>query len=211
DSRPALALSPDGLTLAWSACDPGCRLYVRALDQLDSRPVPGTENASAPFFSPDGRWIGFFAAGKLRKVSIVGGMPTDVAEAPHPFGAVWLPDGHIVFASSEHGGLLRVSDRGGDPELLTIPSADTGEVRHSWPALAPGGRALLFAVSTTPNDEAPARIALMPIGQRSAWQTIIDHADVAQAAAQDFIAFSRGNEIHAVAFDRTRQAIAGTD
>src|SRR6476620_11105389 len=89
DTRaPALALSPDGQVLAWSACDAACRLYVRALDQLDPRAIPGTEDASAPFFSPDGRWIGFFAAGKLRRVAVAGGMPVVIAEASQPFGAV---------------------------------------------------------------------------------------------------------------------------
>jgi len=212
DSRaPALALSPDGLLLAWSACDPACRLYVRALDQLDPRAISGTDDASAPFFSPDGRWIGFFAAGKLRKVAVAGGMPVVIAEAPQPFGAVWLADGHIIFSASERGGLMRVTDGGGDAEQLTLPSADAGEVRHCWPALAPGGRALVFTIATAPHDEAPARIALMPIGQRTAWQTILDNADVARTVSQDYIAFSRGTEIHAVAFDRARQAIAGTD
>lgn len=212
DSRaPSLALAPDGLLLAWSACDSGCRLYVRALDQLDPRAVAGTEDASAPFFSPDGRWIGFFAAGKLRKVAVAGGLPVVVAEAPQPFGAAWLPDGHIVFAASERGGLMRVTEGGGDAEPLTVPSADAGEVRHCWPALAPGGRALLFTVATTPHDEAPARIAFMPIGQRTAWQTLFDNADIARTVSQDYIAFSRGAEIHAVAFDRARQAIAGPD
>ncbi len=212
DTRaPALALSPDGLIVAWSACDSTCRLYVRALDQLDPQAVPGTEAASAPFFSPDGRWIGFFAAGKLQKVAVAGGMPVVITEATQPFGAVWLPDGHIVFAASAYAGLMRVSDRGGDPEPLTMPSADAGEVRHSWPSLAPGGRALLFTISSSPGDEAPGRIALMPIDQPAAWRTVIDNADIAQAASQDYLAFSRGHEIHAVAFDRGRQAIAGTD
>ena len=212
DARaPALALSPDGLLLAWSACDSACRLYVRALDQLDPRAIPGTDDASAPFFSPDGRWIGFFAAGKLRKVAVAGGMPVVIAEAPQPFGAVWLPDGHIIFSASERGGLMRVSDGGSDAEQLTLPSADAGEVRHCWPALAPGGRGLLFTIATAPQDEAPSRIALMPTGQRTAWQTILDNADLARAVSQDHIAFSRGAEIHAVAFDRARQAITGTD
>ncbi len=185
---------------------------MRALDQLDPRAVPGTEDASAPFFSPDGRWIGFFAAGKLRRVAVAGGMPVVIAEASQPFGAVWLPDGHIVFAASERGGLMRVIEGGGEAEPLTLPSADSGEVRHCWPALAPGGRALLFTVATAPHDEAPARIALMPIGgQRSSWQTILNNADIARAVSQDYIAFSRGTEIHAVPFDRARQAIAGAD
>jgi eukaryotic-like serine/threonine-protein kinase len=208
---PALALSPDGRLLAWSACDSTCRLYTRPLDQLDARAVRGTDDASAPFFSPDGRWIGFFAAGKLRKVAIAGGMPVVITDAAQPFGAVWLSDGHIVFAASQYGGLMRVNEAGGNTEQLTLPTVDAGEVRHSWPALAPGERALLFTIATSPNDEAPARIGLMPIGQRTAWQTIIDNADRAQTVSPDYIAFSRGNEIHAVAFDRARQAVAGSD
>ena len=212
DSRaPALALSPDGSVIAWSACSTACRLYVRRLDQLDPQAVPGTDDATAPFFSPDGRWVGFFASGKLRKVALAGGTPTVVAEAPQPFGAVWLPDGTIVFAASERGGLLRISDRGGAVQPMTTPSADAGEVRHAWPALAPGGRALLFSIATSPQAGASGHIALMPLGSRATWQTIVDDADIAQAAADDYMAFSRGNEIHAFAFDRARQTIAGAD
>ncbi len=208
---PALALSPDGHLLAWSACDSACRLYIRPLDQLDARPIAGTDDASAPFFSPDGRWIGFFADGKLRKVATAGGMPVVITDAAQPFGAVWLTDGHIVFAASQYGGLMRVNDAGGTSEQLTVPSVGAGEVRHCWPALAPGERALLFTIATSPHDEAPARIGLMPLGQRNAWQAIIDNADRAQTVSPDYIAFSRGNEIHAVAFDRARQAVAGSD
>jgi DNA-binding winged helix-turn-helix (wHTH) protein len=208
---PALALSPDGLVAAWSGCDITCRLYVRSLDQLDAQAVPGTEGASAPFFSADGRSIGFFADGKLRKVARAGGLPLVIAEAAQPFGAVWMPDGEIIFASSERGGLQRVSDRGGNVEQLTIPSADAGEVRHAWPALAPGGRALLFTIAASPAEGSASRIALLRLGQRSAWQTIIDDGDMAQAVSPDYIAFSRRTEIHAIAFDRIRQAIAGAD
>jgi len=212
DTRaPALALAPDGLLLAWSACDSACRLYVRPLDQLDPHAIAGTDGASAPFFSYDGRWIGFFASGKLQRVAVAGGMPVVITDASQPFGAVWLPDGHIVFAASERGGLMRVSETGGTAEQLTVPSADAGEVRHCWPALAPGERALLFTVATSPHDEAPARIGLINLGQRTGWQTIVENADVARTVSSDHIAFSRANEIHAVAFDRARQAIAGTD
>ena len=211
DTRaPALALSPDGSVIAWSACAEACGIYVRSLDRLDPQLVAGTEDASAPFFSPDNRWIGFFAGGTLRKVPLAGGTPTTIAEAPQPFGAVWMPDGTIVFAASGRGGLLRVSERGGAIEPLTIPSADAGEIRHAWPALAPGGRALLFSIATSPVPGAGGRIAMMPLVPRAAWQTIIDGADLAQAA-ENYIAFSRGSEIHALAFDRARQAVAGAD
>jgi serine/threonine-protein kinase len=212
DTRaPALALSPDGRLLAWSACDSRCRLYMRALDQLDPQGLAGTDGGSAPFFSYDGRWIGFFASGKLQKVAVAGGMPVVITDAAQPFGAVWLPDRHIVFAASERGGLMRVSESGGTVEPLTVPTADAGEVRHSWPALAPGERALLFTIATSPHDEAAPRIGLLSINQRSAWQTIVENAEIARAVSSDYIAFSRANEIHAVAFDRARQAIAGAD
>src|SRR3954469_4086068 len=191
DTRaPALALAPDGLLVAWSACDSACRLYLRRLDELDPHALPGTDGASAPFFSYDGRWIGFFAAGKLQKVAVGGGMPIVITEAAQPFGAVWLPDGNIVFAASERGGLMRVPEAGGNAEPLTSPSADAGEVRHCWPAIAPGGRALLFTIAAAPHDETRPRIALMAIGPRAAWQTIIENADIAQAVSLDYIAFS---------------------
>ena len=212
DARaPSLSVSPDGTVVAWSACDAVCRLYVRRLDELEGRVVPGTEDASSPFFSPDGRWVGFFAAGKLKKVALAGGLPIALTDASQPFGAVWTADGRIVFGASMRGGLLRVSDRGGDAEQLTLPSAEAGEIRHAWPALAPGGRALLFTIATSPLD-ATARIAAMPLDSgRTAWQTVVESADLARAASPDHIVFSRGSELHAAAFDRVRLTIAGPE
>ena len=207
---PALALSPEGTILAWAACNPMCRLYVRAVDELEARAIVGTDDASAPFFSPDGRWIGFFAAGKLRKVALAGGSPVSLTEASQPFGAVWMPDGHIIFAASARGGLLRVSDRGGEAEQLTVPSADAGEVRHAWPARADDGRAIVFTIATSPLTGVPGRIAVMPSSQRAAWQTLLEGADNA-AVALEYVVFSRGSEIHAVGFDRARLSTRGTE
>jgi serine/threonine-protein kinase len=207
---PALALSPEGTAVAWAACNPACQLYVRSIDELDAHAISGTDDASAPFFSPDGRSIGFFAAGKLKKVALAGGLPVSLTEASEPFGAVWTADGHIVFAASARGGLLRVSDRGGDPEQLTLPSPDAGEVRHAWPARAADGRGVVFTIATSPLAGAPGRIAVMPSLQRAAWQTLVDGADTA-AVVLEYLVFSRGSEIHAVALDRSRLSIIGTE
>jgi eukaryotic-like serine/threonine-protein kinase len=211
DNRsPALTLSPDGSVVAWSACDAVCRLYVRRIDQLESRAIAGTEGAAGPFFSPDGRSIGFFSGGALRKVALAGGMPVTITDASQPYGAVWMPDGHIVFAASAFGGLLRVSDRGGDPEPLTAPAVGSGELRHAWPSLAPGGKGLLFSVATSPLDASAGRVAIMPLAQRAAgWQTILESADRAQAAVPGYVVFSRGTELHAAGFDAARQRAAG--
>ena len=101
---PALAFSPDGQQLAWSACDAsGCRLFVRPLDRLEATVVPGTEDAHAPFFSPDGQWIGFFADGRLRKVALAGGAPARSPMRSASLGGTWI--GHdIIFAGSSSGG-----------------------------------------------------------------------------------------------------------
>jgi serine/threonine-protein kinase len=187
-----------------------CRLYLRSLDQLDPQSRARNGRREAPFFSPDGRWVAFFADGKLRKVSLAGGMPVAVAEAPQTFGGVWLPDGDIVFAASEHGGLLRVSDQGGSAVRSRFPPPKRASTSQLAGPGAGRTRAALHRRDLA-GRRVPARIAMMPIGQRSAWQTIIDNADIARAVSQGYIAFSRGREIHAVAFDRARQAIAGTD
>ena len=97
DARaPALAISPDATVAAWSACDAaGCRLYTRTLQRMNPEIVPGTEGAAAPFFSPDGNWIGYFADGRLKKVSLAGGAPVSLSDAPDARGAIWTP-GHII-------------------------------------------------------------------------------------------------------------------
>ena len=108
-AAPAVAVSPDGRQIAWSACDgTGCRLYVRPLDRLDASVVAGTDGAHAPFFSSDSRWIAFFADGRLKKVALAGGTPATLADASTPLGGVWI-DREVVFAGSPSGGLMRVS------------------------------------------------------------------------------------------------------
>src|SRR5262249_35059001 len=106
-------LSPDGSMLGFVALGglgAAPRLYVRRLEDLVASPLAGTERARDPFFSPDGKWIGFFADGKLKKVAVTGGGAVTVAEAGRDFGGAWGEDGTIVFASDPLGkGLARVS------------------------------------------------------------------------------------------------------
>jgi eukaryotic-like serine/threonine-protein kinase len=209
----ALALSPDGTAIVWSGCDgAGCRLYLRRLSSLDATAIAGTEDAAAPFFSPDGTWVGFFADGKLRKVALSGGVPIPLADAAQPLGGTWTGDGHIIFAASAFGGLMRVGDRGGEAAALTMPSATAGEIRHAWPSLLPGGRTLVFTVATSPLEGAPGRIVVSTLGAGPpTWQTLIEAGDVARGVTADYVAFTRGGELHAVAVDRNRMSIAGVE
>jgi len=108
-TRAALAFSPDGRRLVFSGGRDGeWQLYVRPLDEPKASPIPGTEGGINPFFSPDGKRVGFWADGKLKKISISGGLPMTVCEAPLVFGATWGANDTIVFAQFD-GGLLQVS------------------------------------------------------------------------------------------------------
>jgi serine/threonine-protein kinase len=208
---PALALSRDGRTMAWSACEraaTSCELYVRNLDRVEAVRLKGTEGARAPFFSPDGRWLGFFADGRLKKIAVAGGSAVTLADAPSPAGGSWGSDGRIVFAGSPAGGLSVTSDQGGGVEVLTKPRADRGEVRHTWPAWMGDGRSVLFTVATSPLPDAPGQLALLP-SETESWRSL--RAGVARGAASGFgfLLYSTGNDLQAQAFDERASALTG--
>ena len=143
-SGPAVALSPDGTHLAYVARQGGTQqLYLRAMDSLEAKPIPGTEGAVNPFFSPDGQWLGFFAGGKLKKISVSGGAALTLGDAADPRGASWGSQGMIAFAPTQVAALQQVSDAGGAPQPLT--RLEKGEDSHRWPEFLPGGKAVLFA------------------------------------------------------------------
>lgn len=137
-----IALSPDGALLAYIGRDSlGRRIYLRAMDAFSVRSLPGTENADYLFFSPDGQWLGFYAGGKIKKVSLQGGMPTAICNANWHYGAVWGADDRIYFSDSEGEALGWAPAGGGD--VTTMNS------RGNWPSLLPGGRRLLLADQNT--------------------------------------------------------------
>ena len=141
-----LAISPDGKLLAYVAQDAtGTHLFLRPLDAFESRKLPGTEDADAPFFSPDGQWVGFFAAGKLKKVSVDRGSSLTIANA-NAWGTSWGHDDEIVFARALNSGLWRVSADGGTPTQLTKPDFAEDGYAHVWPQHLPNGRHVLFTI-----------------------------------------------------------------
>ena len=140
-----LAISPDGSLLAYVARDEtGSHLYLRPLDSFEARKVPGSEYATAPFFSPDGQWVGFFTSGRLKKVSVTRGSPQTLARTTYSGGASWGPDDDIVFVGAS--GLRRISSDGGTPQQLTRPDYGDNGYAHVWPQHLPGGRHVLFTM-----------------------------------------------------------------
>jgi serine/threonine-protein kinase len=154
------AISPDGSGLVYgtTGADGQVRLAVRRLDQAQATVLAGTEGARTPFFSPDGQWIGFNAAGKLKKISTHGGAVTGLSDAPNFRGATWTEDGFIIAAPDTQGPLMRLSASGGVLKPLTQLDKATGESTHRWPQVLPGGKAVLFTSHTTTGNYEDAAI-----------------------------------------------------
>jgi serine/threonine-protein kinase len=146
----SLALSSDGRRIAFVAKGPDgtTRLHVRLLDQPNATPVPGTEHATAPFFSPDGQWLAFCADGALKKVLVQGGTAVKLCDAPDVRGGTWGEDGNIIFSPDARSPLYRVADAGGTPQPIT--RLKNGELGHYYPQVLPGGGSVLFTANMTP-------------------------------------------------------------
>jgi serine/threonine-protein kinase len=168
---PAAVLSPDGAVLAFVArktASERTHLYVRRLDQLQAAPLSGTEGAANPFFSPDGRWVGFFADSKLKKIAITGGAAVALCDAPNSLGGSWAGDGSIFLTPSiGQQGLSRVSSAGGSLEPLTSLDTAAGETTHRWPQALFGGKAVLFTAHSTGDfEDANVVVQRLPDGPR---------------------------------------------
>jgi eukaryotic-like serine/threonine-protein kinase len=154
-----LAVSPDGTQLAFTAARAGGQpaLWIRRLDGSSLQPVPGGENATFPFWSPDGRLVGFFADGKLKRVNPSGGAVLTICEAERGVGGAWNRDGTIVFAPTTTSGLYRVPAAGGRPVAVTKVDSSRHETAHRYPYFLPDGRRFLYMaanLSATADDPA---------------------------------------------------------
>jgi serine/threonine-protein kinase len=188
------AISPDGKWLAYvSQHAEGSQLYLRNVSEYEAVALPNTAGAGNPFFSPDGGWLGFFADGKLQRVSTEGGSPLVICDmSAISVGAHWGSNDTILYAQLP-GGIFRVPASGGMPEQLTAPDAATGEV-HSWPQALPGGRTVLFTVGTT--------AALLSLDTKR-WEVIeaLGEAISTRYLPSGHLLFLQGDMLRAVRFD----------
>jgi len=214
-----IALSPDGRRLAYAIqVDGRSQLYIRELDELTARAIPGTDNAGDPFFSPDGLWLAFNSssfggAGELQKVSVRGGSPQTVApEMRAGWGGFWTPDDLIYFSASIPGGLFRlyrVAAAGGEVELVES-HADISDLTHGWSHVLPDGDHVLF--STRPNDGS-ARSGWITVLSLETGETniVIENAYNARYVPTGHIAFMRSGSLWAVPFDLDRLETVGAE
>jgi len=204
---PVAVLSPDGSLLVMEVWRSGTtQLYLRRMDQLEAAALPGTEDATKPFFSPDGKWIGFTAGRKLKKVAVTGGTPQELCDVDWGGGA-WLPDDNIVFTQGYPTGLWRVSASGGTPEKLTEPDRSKGELGHWWPQLLPDGETILFTNFSTPVERARIETYSLRSGER---KTLVTGALHGRYVPTGHLVFARGETLMAVPMDAKRLEVTGT-
>lgn len=143
-----IAISPDGQKVVYSArLGDTSTLFVRTMDDINPRPIAGTRDGAMPFFSPDGKWLGFFSTGKLQKIPSEGGTPTELLAVREGRGAFWAPDNRIYFSraaiTGRRSGLSSISANGGDLRTVTRSDSLNGET-HVQPRLMEDGKTLLF-------------------------------------------------------------------
>jgi serine/threonine protein kinase len=205
-----LAVSADGRQVAFVAqaqSSSTFSLWVRSMTTLAARQMPGTDDASFPFWSPDGRFIGFFAGGKLKKVQVSGGPPVVLCDAPNARGGTWNGDNVIVFATLG-APLQRVSGAGGAPVAVTTLDRAHGETSHRWPHFLPDGRHVLFIAATgAPGSTQPT---LLKIGALDSSElATLFPLDSKMEYASGHVLFVRDGTLMAQSFDPTSRQWAG--
>ena len=211
-SRPAIALSADGRQLAFVATSDGItRIYLRSQSEFDARALLGTEGGSEPVFSPDGRWLAFFANNALCKISVGGGPVETLARVNDPRGLSWDSPGVITYSPEATGGVYQISPDGtGSPKpVSTFSGAD--ERTHRWPQALPDNKAVLFTVGviTSPDnyDNATIEAVVLATGER---RVLLKGAAMARYMAPGYLLFARGRSLFAVRFNPDRLAVEGT-
>ena len=203
--RPVLAFSPDGRHFAYNTPR---GMFLRSMDTLTSRLIPGTEpGLTSPFFSPDGEWLAFWSndASGLQKIAISGGAPVTIGPATNPFGARWGRDGQILFGQSE--GIKRVSANGGSPELV-IASKD-GEVIYG-PSLLPDGKTILYTLTRVAGGTRWDQAEVIAQEPGSEPKVLIRGGSDAVYVATGHLVYAVGNVLYAIAFDPDRlEAVGG--
>lgn len=197
-----VAASPGGNMVAYSAESPDqpYRILVRPLERFEATVL---DSGHAPFFSPDGKWVGYRDGDTMKKTPVEGGAP-EVLWTGRRFsrGATWSSDGYIYFApSNSFTGIHRIPEKGGKVEVITVPDLEAGENNHRWPHALPDGRSILFTIRPLQVESFDdGRIAVLTLPERK-WRVIHEGGHSARYTS-GFVVFARGNDLWAAPVDR---------
>jgi serine/threonine protein kinase len=199
-------LSPDGRFLVFSALgpEPGSQLWLRPLDSITARQLPGTEGASNAFWSPDSQWIAFFSGGKLKKTSVEGGTPLVICNGPSGRGGSWGPDGTILFVPGFGIPVYSVPATGGTPSPVTQLDKSLSELTHRWPAFLPDGKHFLFFSRASQNA---TYVGTLGSAER---KLILKNDSNAIYVPPGYLLFVRNGDLMAQPFDAQRMEFSGT-
>lgn len=205
-----VVISPDGRTLAFTGQDTTGlrRIWLRPLATTAARSVPGTEGASIPFWSPDGRHLAFFADGSLKRVGLEGGAAQTICPAPNPRGAAWGPGDVILFAPVASGPLLRVPASGGDPVPATTLDSTRSEGGHRFPQFLPGGKHFLYVA--VPGREGSLDTRIGTLGDPRPGPVVLGAHSSAAYAAPGYLVFLQRGSVMAQRFDPGSRRLSGT-
>ncbi|MFX0200746.1 MAG: protein kinase [Candidatus Hodarchaeota archaeon] len=199
----ALAISPDGKRIAYVDQGPGTErlLYVRELAASKARAIAGTEGAIDPFFSPDGQSIGYsdHTRSTLEVVSIWGGSPRKLSEAPYFGGGVWLDKDTIIFSPDLGTGLWRISANGGNAEPLITLSTEENEEWHAWPSVLPKNN-ILFASYRQKEGIWESRLEVIS-GAGGTRQVVLDNSGFGRYLPSGHLIFVRDDSLFVARFD----------
>ena len=201
-------ISPDGRRLLFTAtgADGKRVLWIRTIDSLSAQALPGTEDAAQPFWSPDSRFIGFFAAGKLKKIETSGGSLQVLADAQAARGGTWNGDGMIIFSPGVAGGLYRVSASGGPATQITSLDTATNQTSHCWPHFLPDGKHFIYLARNAQQQQSGIYSGALDAKESK----LIVNTDAGAAyAAPGYLFFVRGRTLMAQPFDPERFQLNG--
>jgi eukaryotic-like serine/threonine-protein kinase len=204
---PAVAVSPDGRRVVFKAAVDGKNsLWVRDLDSLSLRMLAGTDNANLPFWSPDSRWIGFFAQGNLMKIDVAGGPTITICSADSGRGGTWNENDVIVFAPKNTGALFRVSAAGGTAAPLTELDTTRKEDAQRFPWFLPDGRHFLYLSRSGDADKTAVLIGDLESKDR---KEIVKVASNAVYISTGYLLFARDRTLMAQSFDAAKLQTTG--
>jgi eukaryotic-like serine/threonine-protein kinase len=154
-------ISPDGKMLAFNATDAGgkAQIWLRPLNALTAQPLPGTEGTRRPFWSPDSRFLGFVADGKLKKIDVTGGPPTKICDAQTGVDGSWSPEGVILLDGTGTDPIYRVPAAGGTPVVAVKADPARKEIQVGWPEFLPDGRHFIYMAINQKADQSAYRVA----------------------------------------------------
>jgi eukaryotic-like serine/threonine-protein kinase len=203
-----VTVSPDGTLFVYRfGAGAAAQFAVRPIGDVNTRVL--NTSGREPFISADGRWLGFWAAGELRKMTLAGGPATKICDAGFALrGAHWTADDHILFGTIDpRRGLQRVAASGGEPETLTTPDTAHGEVGHYYPFMLPDGRSVLFTVASAGAIE-NARIAVLDMQTRQ-YKTLLRGGSAPVYVDPGYIVYAAGGGLRAARFDSRRLEVVG--